>query len=238
MTKYEKCLDDIKKLNGIYPYNEFNPCKGDGYFWNDIRKKYPMSLISEAIKECNEIEQKIKSVCESCVNTKEEKKVELKTVEEYSKEMTREEFDKFTEVEELCPSHMGLSDSNVEGMGCKIDCSECWNNSLVGIDFKNSEGVIPYEALNLLSNIEKAEAAYKKLGEERDKFKVELLNLMEKHGVEKWENETVSVSYIKPGIRSSVDSKKLLKEYPEVYSEVIKNSNVKSSVRIKLKGEK
>lgn len=159
----------------------------------------------------------------------------LKTVEEYSKEMTREEFDKFTEVEELCPSNLGLNDCD----HCDIEnCIKCWNQALVGIEFKAALPGLPYEALNLLSNIEKAEAQYKKIGEERDKFKSDLLKLMEEHGVEKWENDFVSVTYIPPGVRSSVDSKKLLKKYPEVYSEVIKNSDVKSSIRIKLKGEK
>lgn len=159
----------------------------------------------------------------------------LKTVEEYSREMTREEFDKFTEVEELCPHNFGLLDHE----GCNgIICKECYNKALVGIEFKVAVPGLPYEALNLLSNIEKAEAQYKKIGEERDKFKAELLKLMEEHGVEKWENDIVSVTYIAPGVRSNVDSKKLLKVYPEVYSEVIKKSDVKSSIRIKLKGEK
>lgn len=161
----------------------------------------------------------------------------LKTVEEYSKEMTREEFDKFTELEELCPSNLGLLDVSPEE--CNVDnCTKCWSKALVGIEFKAAVPGLPYEALNLLSNIEKAEAQYKKIGEERDRFKAELLKIMEEHGVEKWENDVVSVTYIVPGIRSSVDSKKLLKDYPEVYSEVIKTSNVKSSIRIKLKGDK
>lgn len=159
----------------------------------------------------------------------------LKTVEEYSKEMTREEFDKFTEIEELCPHNFGLIDhKKCNGVICK----ECYDKALVGIEFKAALPGLPYEALNLLSNIEKAEAQYKKIGEERDRFKSELLKLMEEHGVEKWENDFVSVTYIAPGVRSSVDSKKLLKKYPEIYSEVIKNSDVKSSIRIKLKGEK
>ncbi|MGL5153117.1 MAG: hypothetical protein ACRC7N_21360 [Clostridium sp.] len=163
--------------------------------------------------------------------------MDLKTVEEYSREMTRVEFDNFTDEEGICPDEMGL---NVEPRcSSGVVCDECWNNALVGITFKEPDkSVIPYEALNLLSNIEKAEAEYKKLGEQRDKFKSELLELMEVHQVEKWENEVVTVSYIKPGVRSSVDSKKLLKDYPDVYGDVVKNSNVKSSIRIKLKGVK
>ena len=43
----------------------------------------------------------------------------LKTVEEYSKEMTRPEFDNFTELEELCPNHFGLKDT-FEGSNCSL----------------------------------------------------------------------------------------------------------------------
>lgn len=167
--------------------------------------------------------------------------MEFKTVEEYSREMTRVEFDKFTESEELCPGEFNLSEKTKYECDPSISdcCLGCWNAALVGINFKEvDKSVIPYEALNLLSNLEKAEDEYKTLGEQRDKFKEELLGLMEEHQVEKWENEAVTVSYIKPGVRSSVDSKKLLKDYPEVYTDVVKNSNVKSSVRIKLKGVK
>lgn len=163
--------------------------------------------------------------------------MELKTVEEYSKEMTREEFDKFTEEQELCPSSFGLLDPEGD-VECSRDCFRCWNAVLVGIEFMKPKEVIPYEALNILSNIEKAEIKYKRIAEERDKFKAQLLELMESHGVEKWENEIVSVTRVKSGVRTSVDSKKLLKEFPEVYGNVIKTSNVKSSLKIKLKGDK
>lgn len=231
MNDYKSCLDDVKKLMGIPPYDGYNPCLGDGYFYESIKRKYTSNMLNIALKECSEIQQKIKEIC----GTIKEENMDFKTVEEYSKEMTRVEFDKFTEEKELCPDQMGL----INGVCAMGQCVRCWDKALVGITFKEvDKSVIPYEALNLLCNIEKAEAEYKRLGEERDKFKSELLELMEAHGVEKWENDLVSVSYIKPGVRSSVDSKKLLKDYPEVYSDVVKNSNVKSSIRIKLKGAK
>ena len=58
---------------------------------------------------------------------------------------------------------------------------------------------------------------------------------MEQHGITKWDNDVMTITYVAASVRSSVDSKKLLKDYPEIYSEVIKKSNVKSSIRIKLK---
>ena len=58
---------------------------------------------------------------------------------------------------------------------------------------------------------------------------------MEKHGVEKWDNEVMTVTYVKPTTRTSIDSTKLKKDMPEVAEKYSKTSNVKSSIRIKLK---
>ena len=38
-------------------------------------------------------------------------------------------------------------------------------------------------------------------------------------------------TYVKPSVRKSVDSKLLQEEYPEIYKKVLKESNVKSSIR-------
>jgi len=45
-------LDDLKKLNGLPPYNGFNPCAYDGYFAAALVKKYNLS-INELAKAVN-----------------------------------------------------------------------------------------------------------------------------------------------------------------------------------------
>ena len=45
----------------------------------------------------------------------------------------------------------------------------------------------------------------------------------------------MTVTYVKPTTRTSIDSAKLKKEMPEVVEKYSKTSNVKSSIRIKLK---
>jgi len=60
MDKYEECLDEVKMLRGIPPYNgSGNQCKGDGYYAKSIYAKYPKSLIEKANTECNKIQNKI-----------------------------------------------------------------------------------------------------------------------------------------------------------------------------------
>ena len=62
-----------------------------------------------------------------------------------------------------------------------------------------------------------------------------LLAAMEEYGVDKFENDVVSLTYVKPSVRSSVDGKKLLAKFPEAYAACLKESPVKASVRIKVK---
>ena len=58
---------------------------------------------------------------------------------------------------------------------------------------------------------------------------------MEKHDIKKWDNEVMIVTYVAPTTRTSIDSKKLKEDMPEVVEKYSKTSNVKSSIRIKLK---
>lgn len=157
--------------------------------------------------------------------------MELKTVEEYSKEMTREEFDEFTEAEELCPDDFGL----VNVAECFNQCESCWSTALTGITFKSAVPSLPKETLPVLQQLQELEVQAKKIDDQKTALKEDLLVAMEKHGVEKWDNEVMTVTYVKPTTRNSIDSAKLKKDMPEVAEKYSKTSNVKSSIRIKLK---
>ncbi|MEG2412606.1 MAG: hypothetical protein RSA29_16980 [Clostridium sp.] len=159
--------------------------------------------------------------------------MELKIVEEYSKEMTREEFDKFTEEEELCPSSLGLSNSE-ESKGCN-NCNNCWDEVLIGIEFIKPLPALPKESVAILARLADIEKRYKVMEEERDNLKSQLLEAMEKHLVTKWENDDMSIKYVAPTTKSSIDSKSLKKDMPYIFEKYSKTSHVKSSVRFKLK---
>ncbi|HAK43940.1 MAG TPA: hypothetical protein DCM59_16135 [Clostridium sp.] len=152
--------------------------------------------------------------------------MELKTVEEYSKEMTREEFISFVDQEDLWPKDFGLEDDETEN---------AWDSALVGIEFLKPLPTLPKETLPLLARLAEIEIAYKKMDNERDKLKADLLAAMEKHNINKWENDVMAVTYTAPTTRTSVDSSKLKKELPDIFKKYSKTSNVKSSVRFKLK---
>lgn len=65
MNGYDKCLDDMKKYTGTYPYNGFNPSKGDNYFIIDMQRKYPYKWIKKAYKECKVIDEKVNEFIKS-----------------------------------------------------------------------------------------------------------------------------------------------------------------------------
>lgn len=58
---------------------------------------------------------------------------------------------------------------------------------------------------------------------------------MEKYDVRKFENEVLKITYIAPTVRNSIDTARLKEEKPEIASEYMKQSQVKSSIRIKVK---
>lgn len=162
----------------------------------------------------------------------------LKTVEEYSQEMTREEFDLFTEEKELCPRHFGLNDTFVDDKCSITMCKECYDKALVGIKFKESLLVLSEENMPVIEQIQNLEIKAKEIKEKEEELKAILLKAMEDNNIKKWENDVLTISYIAPTTRNSIDSTKLKKEMPEVAEKYTKTSNVKSSIRIKLKESK
>ncbi|MEG0872958.1 MAG: hypothetical protein RSD14_04920 [Clostridia bacterium] len=69
----------------------------------------------------------------------------------------------------------------------------------------------------------------------KKELKERLKQIMEEHNLSTFENEYLKVSYKKPSIRKTVDSKKLKEECPEVYDAYCKESNVSSSISLEVK---
>lgn len=70
---------------------------------------------------------------------------------------------------------------------------------------------------------------------ECDELEAEVKAEMGAQGASKWETGRVVVSYVKPGKRASVDSKRLKAEWAEAYKACLKESETAASVRVKLK---
>lgn len=63
-------------------------------------------------------------------------------------------------------------------------------------------------------------------------LKQELLKAMELHGIKKWSNDYFQATYVAETERSSVDTKRLKEELPDIAEEYSKTSKVKPSVRV------
>ena len=58
---------------------------------------------------------------------------------------------------------------------------------------------------------------------------------MSEYGITSFENEYVKVTHVAPTTKTSVDSKKLKAELPDVYAKYSKTSNVSGYVKISAK---
>lgn len=66
-------------------------------------------------------------------------------------------------------------------------------------------------------------------------LKQKIKNCMEEHGVTEFENDFLKVSYRKASTRTTVDSKKLKEELPDIYEAYTKTSAVASSIVMEVK---
>ena len=100
------------------------------------------------------------------------------------------------------------------------------------IVFENGNAVITKEVLDQIAVIDTQmkfyDTRYKALKEQ-------LKEKMEEAGIVKIEMPDVDITYVGQTQRESLDSKALRAEEPEIYNKFIKKSDVKSSIRIKVK---
>ena len=73
------------------------------------------------------------------------------------------------------------------------------------------------------------------LEEQETALREQLEKAMNECGVKKFENELLSITYVAATTRTSIDSKALKKDLPEIAEKYSKVSNVKASIKITIK---
>lgn len=91
-----------------------------------------------------------------------------------------------------------------------------------------------YQALVSIDNLKEQ---IKGLQSVVDDFNETLIKTMEEKGVKKFDNDQLSITYVAPFEKETIDSAKLKKEQPELVKQYLKKSITKASVRITLKKE-
>ena len=71
--------------------------------------------------------------------------------------------------------------------------------------------------------------------EQDTQLRVAILDAMEAAGGQPYEDENIRITYVKPTQRTGIDVTRLQLEQPEVFQQYKKITNVKSSIRIKVK---
>ena len=79
--------------------------------------------------------------------------------------------------------------------------------------------------------------AIKRIEQELSDYKDRILAEMRDKRIRKFDNGKVSITYIEPTIRETIDTKALKAELPEIAEKYKKFSNVKDSIKITIKGE-
>lgn len=126
-----------------------------------------------------------------------------------------------------------ISDAIIDDL---LDCE------VTGRTFIVPEQTLPAnvdQALQKLTDLESlisvAEAEMRSTKEQMETIKEFLKNQMSINNVKKWETDNIVVTYVAPTTRKSIDSKRLKEEQPDIYSQFIKTSQIKESIRIKIK---
>ena len=86
------------------------------------------------------------------------------------------------------------------------------------------------------SKIADFERQVKELKTKEDELKKAILKEMQDKSIIKLDTEKLTITYVAPYDKETLESKVLKEELPDIYDTYIKISPVKPSIRIKLKG--
>ena len=96
-----------------------------------------------------------------------------------------------------------------------------------------SQGVALLDAQTAV-RIAEFERKMKEIKEAEDALKAAILEEMEDKGIKSIKTDDMTISYIAPSDRETLDTKRLKAELPDIYDDFVKIAPVKSSIRIKV----
>ena len=109
-----------------------------------------------------------------------------------------------------------------------------------GVQFMSSlkvSNIALSELYSLEAYIEHCDMQKKQAEDRAKELRAMLLEEMEKQAVKTFENDRIRITYIAPTTRSTIDSARLKKDLPEIAEKYQKQTSVKASLKITLKGE-
>jgi len=120
----------------------------------------------------------------------------------------------------------------IDLLKCAKDDTE-WSNPVPQLVTLDNEKLAALRQIEMeIANCEQKVKEYKV---EQERIKDGLLEIMKAHNVKKYEGDLIMLTYVAPSTRTSIDSKKLKEELPDIYEQFSKTSDVKESLRITIK---
>ena len=87
----------------------------------------------------------------------------------------------------------------------------------------------------IATKIKEFEKQVKEIQAREDELREKLLIAMRENGITKIDSEGLSITYVAPTKKETFDTKRIREERPDLYLEYVKVSNVKDSIKIRLK---
>lgn len=105
-----------------------------------------------------------------------------------------------------------------------------WGTDLIKVE--NETALLSYDVASAIASFEQD---IKRIKKYEDELKAAILAEMEAKGIIKIDNELLTITYIAPTDRETLNSKQLRAELPDIYDEYVTIKPVKSSIRVKVK---
>ena len=100
------------------------------------------------------------------------------------------------------------------------------------ITLNNDVAILDVEVSKKIAEFERQ---VKEIKAKEDELKQAILAEMESKNIIKLDTDALAITYVAPTTRETLDSKALKEELPDIYDTYVKISDVKASVRLKLK---
>jgi len=114
---------------------------------------------------------------------------------------------------------------------CGGDIQNCSDAEVITAEMTAFHSAVP-DTIGKITTLIKMK---KQLEDQEKQLKQKLVEAMEIYGVKSFENDLIKMTYVAPTTRSSIDSARLKKDYPDIAQQYTKISDVSASVRVTLK---
>ncbi len=118
---------------------------------------------------------------------------------------------------------------------CQLNPFECGDSIMQDTEEEIGLQVFKQGQIAVLKQIADIITTKKKLEEQEAELKAKLKEAMEKCNIKKFESDILDITYVAESTKTSIDSAKLKKKYPEIAAECSKTSKTSAYIKVTVK---